>query len=86
MTLDWQNSIALVLVVLAAAYLGWRGWLVLARRKAGCGACASCPAEQSQTIAGKPLVTLEANTKPQRAQRTRRRDEEKNHELHELHE
>jgi FeoB-associated Cys-rich membrane protein len=60
MTLDWQNLIALALVVAAAAYLGWRGWLVLARRKGGCGACASCPAEQPQTIAGKPLVTLEA--------------------------
>jgi len=60
MTFDFQNSIALALVVVAAAYLGWRGWLVLARRKGGCGACPSCPAEQSQSIAGKPLVTLEA--------------------------
>jgi hypothetical protein len=83
MSLDWQNSIALVLVVVAAAYLGWRGWLVLARRKGGCGACASCPADQPQMIAGKPLVTLDAIVKPQSAQRTRRRDEEFNHEFHE---
>jgi hypothetical protein len=75
MTLDWQNSLALALVIVAAAYLGWRGWLVLARRKGGCGACASCPADQPQTISGKPLVTLETITKPQK------RHEEFNHEL-----
>jgi hypothetical protein len=62
MTLDWQTAIAAILVVSAAAYLLRRGWRVFMRRGTNCGACSNCPADQ--TSAGKPLVMLDALSKP----------------------
>ncbi len=56
MVSNWQDITALFVVVIAAAYLVWRGWLVLRRRRAGCGACSTCPSDESS---GKPLVTIE---------------------------
>jgi hypothetical protein len=52
----WQDFAALVIVVAACAYLLWRGWLVVKRRRAGCGACSTCPSSEAN---GKPLVKLE---------------------------
>jgi hypothetical protein len=62
MTFEWQTAIAAILVVSAAAYLVRRGWRTIAGRRIGCGTCASCPADQNPS--GKPLVTLDALTKP----------------------
>jgi hypothetical protein len=53
---NWQDIAALLVVAAAGAYLMWRGWLVLKRRRAGCGACSTCPSGESN---GKPLVTIE---------------------------
>jgi hypothetical protein len=64
MLFDWQNLIAMGLVVAAVGYLGRRGWLALARRKAGCGACSNCPVESMQAADGKPLVTLGSISAP----------------------
>jgi ABC-type uncharacterized transport system YnjBCD permease subunit len=47
---DWQLSLALVCVVLAAAYLLRRGWRTWTRR--GCGGCAKAREP------GKPAMTL----------------------------
>jgi len=62
MTFDWQTAIAITLVLAAAVYLCLRGWRTLARKRIGCGTCANCPADSIS--AGKPLVTLDALTKP----------------------
>ena len=65
MTLDWQTSLALALVIVAAIYLARRGWQVVARKTGGCGACGNCPADQ--TPSGKPLVPLESLAPPRRS-------------------
>jgi hypothetical protein len=46
MGLNVQDIVALVLVAAAAAYVAWRAWLALFRRRAaacgsGCGKCAA---------------------------------------------
>jgi hypothetical protein len=56
MTLDWQDIVALVAVAAAAVYLAARAWMAVMRKRAGCGACATCPAENAGE---KPLVSLE---------------------------
>ncbi|HEV2970649.1 MAG TPA: FeoB-associated Cys-rich membrane protein [Pirellulales bacterium] len=66
MTFDWQNTVAVALVLVAAVYLGWRGWRIVARKAGGCGACSNCPADQSP--AGKPLVSLDALSPPKARQ------------------
>jgi hypothetical protein len=45
MNVDWQNLLAIGLVVAAASYIARRAWLVVASRgKAGCGTgCEKCP-------------------------------------------
>jgi hypothetical protein len=55
-----QNLIALAIVAVAAGYLGWRGWKLLAGRKAaGCGsACGGCPVNNDALPQQKPLVTI----------------------------
>jgi hypothetical protein len=60
MALDWQNLIAIALVLAAVMYLAVRGWRQVARKKAaGCGACSTCPVAENG--AGKqPLVQIEA--------------------------
>ena len=60
MHLPWQDIFALALVSLAAGYLGWQTWRLVARRRAsacGGGSCAGCNA--ASTVAGKPLVTIQ---------------------------
>lgn len=64
MFFDWQNIVAIGLVAAAAGYLGRRGWLALARRRAGCGACSNCPAETVQSADGKPFVMLGSISAP----------------------
>ena len=44
MNIDWQDLTAAAIVLFAVAYLARAGRRALARRKAGCGACAACPA------------------------------------------
>lgn len=46
MSIGWQDILAMAVVAVSAGYLAWRGRRALARRKAGCGACASCPSER----------------------------------------
>jgi hypothetical protein len=45
-----QNLIVLSIVAAAAGWLAYRAYATFARkRKAGCGACANCPAENAPT-------------------------------------
>ena len=46
MTFDWQNLVALTIVVAAAFYVARSAWRQLAARRPprGCGVCSSCPA------------------------------------------
>jgi hypothetical protein len=56
-----QTFLALSIVAVAAGYLGWRSWKVVAGRKgAGCGTgCSSCPASENSGLPQqKPLVTI----------------------------
>ena len=63
--LDWQNITALTVVAGAAIYLASVIWRSLAKRKAaGCGSCASCPAESKEPA---QLVTLEPLGQSRRA-------------------
>jgi hypothetical protein len=56
--MDWQTSLALILVFAAAAFVGWRAWgAVFGSGKAGCGSgCGSCGANQQ---GGKKLLSIE---------------------------
>ena len=47
MTIDWQNVTVGLIVAAALAYLARSGWRVVARRRAGCGACPACPAAKA---------------------------------------
>jgi hypothetical protein len=70
MTTEWQNLVALGIVLTAAVYLIRRAWRTFVKKRAGgCGACGSCPAS-STNPAGKSLVQLETFAKP----RTRQHD------------
>jgi attachment p12 family protein len=63
MTFDWQNAVALAVVIAAAGYLGRRAWqTVVHRKQGGCGACGNCSTEKSP--AGAALVPLDSLTKP----------------------
>ena len=50
----WQD-IAAISIVAAARLSLQRGWFVLRRRRAGCGACPTCPSSEGD---GKPLARL----------------------------
>ena len=52
MGLSGQDILALVLVAAAAAYVGWRTWLaVFRRRAAGCGSgCGKCAADSPKAV------------------------------------
>jgi hypothetical protein len=66
MNFDWQNTLALLMVIFAGGFLARRSWLALRQRsKAGCGSCGSCSANKTAN-AGKPMVTLETMLKPHR--------------------
>jgi len=71
---QWQNIVAWVVVMMAAAYLVRRSWrAVVKKRSGGCGACGSCPAGSDTSHAaatnhdpaGKPLVQLQTFAKRQ---------------------
>jgi hypothetical protein len=55
MTFDWQDAFALLAATAAGGYLLWRGWLVLRRKRAGCGSCGSCPSSEGT----KTIVTID---------------------------
>ncbi len=44
-----QDLLAAGLLVLAVAYLAWRGWAVVRRKKTGCG-CDTCPAVKRENV------------------------------------
>jgi hypothetical protein len=48
--MDWQTALAVIFVVAAAMYVGWRAWNSLfGQVKAGCGSgCGTCSANQPQ--------------------------------------
>ena len=46
-----QDFIALLIVTLAAAYLGRAGWLrVMQKRSGSCGSCGSCASDQKTLV------------------------------------
>jgi hypothetical protein len=51
-----QDLIAISIGLMAAAFLVYRGWQTVMKRKAGCGACSNCPA--SSTTTHSELVTI----------------------------
>ena len=58
MLLAPDNLLVLTIVALAAAYLARRAWGTLAgKRKAGCGSCATCPAEGAKP--GEQLISVD---------------------------
>jgi hypothetical protein len=59
MIVNWQDLLAMGLVLTAAVYIGRRAWLVVANRgKAGCGTgCEKCPTAKP---AATKLVQIEA--------------------------
>jgi hypothetical protein len=61
MTFDWQNAIVLLIVAGASGYLARRAWQAIAQRRAGCGACSTCPAGEAPADKneGPAVVTLE---------------------------
>ncbi len=47
MTTDWQQAVAIAVVAITAAYLGWRVWKRLAgKNTTGCGTCSGCTARE----------------------------------------
>lgn len=63
MPFPWQDTIAIALVAVAAAYLGFKAWRVLTRRHAGkCEGCGSSCAG-GDTADAKPLVPVETLVK-----------------------
>jgi hypothetical protein len=44
-----QDLLAILIACLAAAFLAYRGWIVVMKRKSGCGACANCPSGSTAT-------------------------------------
>ncbi len=62
MSLDWQNAVALVIVLGAVGYLVWHLWMTGTRKKpTGCGSCADCPAQ----IRHEELVSIEGDGRAQ---------------------
>ncbi len=59
MSFDWQNVTAGLIVAAALAYLARSGWQALAQRRAGCGACATCPAAKADEPAVISLAPLD---------------------------
>jgi hypothetical protein len=65
-----QDFLAIIIVILAAAFLARRGWQRVANRRAGaCGACANCSA--SDTMELRKLVMLSPNFRGATATSTR---------------
>jgi adhesin HecA-like repeat protein len=60
---DWQNAIVAAVVLGAVAYLARSAWRTLAARKAGCGACSTCPAEKPGAGAIVSLAALDLSAK-----------------------
>ncbi|MCH7726894.1 MAG: FeoB-associated Cys-rich membrane protein [Planctomycetes bacterium] len=59
MSFDWQILPAIGLVTISVGYLGFRAWLLFARKKSGgCGGgCSNCPTEKSG--AGESFVPID---------------------------
>ena len=55
----WQDIAAAGLVALAGGYLAYRTWLILWKRRGGCGSCSSCPSVDDQK---KPIVSIDSLT------------------------
>ena len=61
MPFDWQNLIAMALVLAAAVYLAVRGWRQFARKKAaGCGSVRQLSGV-AETASKQPLVQISAS-------------------------
>lgn len=62
MNIDWQQAIAIILVALAASYVGWRAWHRFFS-KGGCGTCAGCSGVGArQAMRERTIVPIESLT------------------------
>lgn len=44
MTIDWQNTLAVGVVIVASVYVIWRLWRIgRGKRPPGCSTCRNCP-------------------------------------------
>ena len=52
MSFDWQSLTAIGVVTISVGFLGFRAWLLFARKKSGgCGGgCSNCPTEESGAL------------------------------------
>jgi hypothetical protein len=69
MDFDWQNAVALLVVVAAAGYVAYRVWTRVFRKSGrGCSSCSTCDRPVESALGqSKPLVPadqLEAVSKP----------------------
>ena len=60
---NWQDLTAAGLVVLAAAYVAYRAWQVIWKKRGGCTTCSSCSTADDQNI---PIVTIDKLTETAR--------------------
>ncbi|MGE3410099.1 MAG: FeoB-associated Cys-rich membrane protein [Pirellulales bacterium] len=58
LVLDWQTIATVVVVGLAAGYIGRQAWRALMQRRGGCGQCAACPSEQAKAEPDEPAPPL----------------------------
>ncbi len=56
---NWQDLTAALLVTLAAAYIAYRAWQIVWKKRGGCSSCSSCPTADDQK---KPIVTIDKLT------------------------
>ena len=69
MSFDWQSLTAIGVVTISFGYLGFRAWLLFARKKSGgCGGgCSKCPADESEAVESfVPVEELMEQTKRMR--------------------
>jgi hypothetical protein len=61
-----QDLIAISIAITSVVFLAYRGWLVVMKRKGGCGACSNCPT--SSNAASSELVTISPTVSHAKAQ------------------
>ena len=59
---NMQDALAILIALAAVAFLAWRGWHNIVKRRGVCGTCSHCPTNTLGTTV--PLVNISPN-KPQ---------------------